>query len=140
MVPLHQKSIAGGRRKGIFFWIGLIVILLLFCTYYIFFLYGISMEMPIRGRHVIKFLFIVLVYITGAVCLRKFVPAWMNNLWHGVYLLILLLLILLGVYDWTIARTPVSVREIADTLQEFLVSPILYVAMRIISERVYRTT
>jgi hypothetical protein len=139
MVPLYQKNIAGGRRKGVFFWGGLIAILLLFCLYYVFFLYGVSMEMPIRGRHVIKFLFIVLVYASGAICLRKFAPSWMIRVWHGVYLLILLLLILLGVYDWTIARAPVPVREIADTLQEFLVSPILYVAMRIISERVYRT-
>jgi hypothetical protein len=58
------------------------------------------------------------------------------RIWHGCYLLILILLLGLGAYDWTIARTPLSVREIADSLQEFLVSPVLYVALGIFNRRV----
>jgi hypothetical protein len=60
----------------------------------------------------------------------------MMRVWHGFYILILCLLLCLGVYDWTIARAPLSVREIADSLQEFLVSPVLYVALGIFNRRV----
>jgi hypothetical protein len=50
-------------------------------------------------------------------------------------LLVLVGLLLLGFYDWGIARAPLSIRIVADDLQEFLVSPILYVAMGIIGRR-----
>ncbi|HZE84851.1 MAG TPA: hypothetical protein VE035_11120 [Puia sp.] len=123
------------RAKKLFFWSGLFVIALLYCLYYIFFLYRIALDMPIRGRHVIKFCFIALVYASGAVCLRGYADKWMLRAWHLIYFLILGLLVLLGIYDWTIARTPLPVREIADTLLEFLISPILYVAMGIFSRR-----
>jgi len=120
------------RRKQ-WFWTGLILISILYCLYYVLFLYRMALDMPIRGRHVVKFLFILLVYGAGVFCLRKWGMPWMLRVWHLCYLLIALFLLLLGGYDWTIARTPASVRSIADSLQVFLVSPILYVAMRIVA-------
>jgi len=120
------------RRKQ-WFWTGLILISILYCLYYVLFLYHMALDMPIRGRHVVKFLFILLVYGAGVFCLRKWGMPWMLRVWHFCYLLIVFFLLLLGGYDWTIARTPASVRSIADSLQVFLVSPILYVAMRIVA-------
>ena len=124
------------RRKKLFFWIGLVLIVVFYSLYFLFFLYRIAQDMPIRGRHIVKLLFIVLTYMTGVVCLKKYAEPWMMRIWHGFYLLILCLLLCLGAYDWTIARTPLSVREIADSLQEFLVSPVLYVALGIFNRRV----
>ncbi|HVU58048.1 MAG TPA: hypothetical protein VHD83_23465 [Puia sp.] len=121
------------RRRKQWFWTGLILISVLYCLYYVLFLYRMALDMPIRGRHVVKFLFILLVYGVGVSCLRKWGAPWMLRVWHYCYLLIVLLLLLLGGYDWTIARTPASVRSIADSLQAFLISPILYVAMRILA-------
>lgn len=89
--------------------------------------------MPIRERHVVKFLFILMVYGAGFISLRKWGMPWMLRVWHLCYMLIVLLLLLLGGYDWIIARAPESIRSIADSLQGFLVSPILYVAMRIVA-------
>ena len=120
------------RRKQ-WFWIGLILISVLYCTYYVLFLYRVALNMPIRGRHVVKFLFILLVYGIGAFSLHRWGMPWMLRVWHICYLLIVLLLLLVGGYDWTIARTPESIRSIADSLQGFLISPILYVAMRIVA-------
>ena len=120
------------RRKQ-WFWTGLILISILYCLYYVLFLYRMALDMPIRGRHVVKFLFILLVYGAGVFCLRKWGMPWMLRIWHLCYLLIAVFLLLLGGYDWTIARTPASVRSIADSLQGFLISPILYVAMRIVA-------
>jgi hypothetical protein len=123
------------RNRKLFFWIGLSAIVLLYALYYVFFLYGIALSMPLRGRHVVKFLFIAAVYLAGAFCVRRFAAPWMLRIWHGVYLLILVLLVLFGVYDWLIARTALELRGIADSLAEFLVSPILYVAMGIMGRR-----
>jgi len=121
-----------GRTKR-WFWTGLILICVLYSLYYVLFLYRIALVMPIHGRHVVKFLFILMVYGAGFVCLRKWGMPWMLRVWHMVYLLIAVFLLLLGGYDWIIARTPASVRSIADSLQGFLISPILYVAMRIVA-------
>ena len=64
-------------RKKQWFWMGLILISVLYTLYYVLFLYRISLDMPIRGRHVVKFLFIVLVYGAGVSCLRKWGMPWM---------------------------------------------------------------
>ncbi len=118
------------HKKKLIFWIGLLVIAALYGFYYLFFLYGISLDMPLRGRHILKFLFILGVYGVGFLCLRGFAEPWMLRTWHAAYLLILLVLLGLGGYDWMIARTPLALREIAGSLQDFLVSPLLYVGLR----------
>jgi hypothetical protein len=120
-------------RKKQWFWTGLILICVLYCLYNVFFLYGLELDMTIHGRHVVKFLIILLVYGTGFSCLRRWGRPWMLRAWHLCYLIIVFLLLLLGGYDWTIARTPASVRSVADSLHAFLISPILYVAMRIMA-------
>jgi hypothetical protein len=120
------------RKQTLIFWSGLLIIAGLYGLYYVFFLYGIALDMSLRGRHVLKFLFAISVYATGAFCLRGFAVPWMRWIWHGTYLVILVLLVGLGLYDWLVARTSLGVRELADNLQEFLVSPLLYVAMRIV--------
>lgn len=131
MVALYKK-----RRKAFYFWGGLVLIAFLYSAYYIFFLYGASLTMPLRARHVVKFLFILGVYGAGLLGLKRYAAGWVVRSWHFCYLFGLFLLLLLGVYDWTIARTPLSIREVADDVQEFLVSPILYVAMALLSRLV----
>lgn len=123
------------RRKTFYFWSGLILIALLYSAYYLFFLYGLSLTMPLRARHVMKFLFILAVYGVGLLGLRRSAAGWVVRSWHFCYVLGLLLLLLLGAYDWMIARTPLSLREVADDVQEFLVSPVLYVALGLLSRR-----
>jgi hypothetical protein len=123
------------RRNKLIFWIGLAAIALLYGLYYVFFLYGIAQGMSLHGRHVIKFLFVAVVYVVGALCLKGFAAAWMLRIWRITYLVILLLLVVFGLFDWLVARTALELREIADNLLEFLVSPILYVAMRILGRR-----
>ena len=126
MSPLSSQ-----RRKSLFFWSGLIVLVVLFSLYYVFFLYGVSLNMPLQRRHILKFLFTVAAYGVGAVGLRGFGMPWMERVWHATYLTILVLLVGLGAFDWLVARTPLQVRAVADSLQEFLVSPLLYVGMRL---------
>jgi hypothetical protein len=57
----------------------------------------------------------------------------MMQVWHLVYAVALLLLVGLGVYDWEVARAPLAMRGIADDLQEFLISPLLYVGIAILN-------
>ncbi|MHA4808153.1 hypothetical protein ACX0G9_08595 [Flavitalea flava] len=123
---------SGLPKKRWYFIAGLLAITLLYIVYYLYFIYGLSREIPLRLRHIVKFLFILTAYGIGNFTLKRYTVGWMMRIWHGVYLVSLLLLVLFGAYDWGIARTPFSLRIIADDLQEFLISPILYVAMGIL--------
>jgi hypothetical protein len=123
----------GHPKKQPFFWFGLAAITLLYCLYYLYFLNNVSHDMPLRTRHIIKFLSILIAYGIGTYTLRKYTTGWIMQIWHAAYAIILCLLLLLGIYDWGIARVPVQIRGIADNLQEFLISPVLYVVIGIIN-------
>jgi hypothetical protein len=124
------------KRKTYFFIIGLLALTILYCLYFLYFIYGVSQVLPLRARHIVKFLFILLAYGAGGFSLKKYAAIpWTMQIWHGVYLITLLLLLLLGGYDWEIARVPFPVRVLADDLQEFLVSPVLYVVIGIMSRK-----
>ena len=62
------------------FWTGLILICVLYCLYYVLFLYRMALAMPIHGRHVIKLLFILMVYSAGFAFLPKWGMPWMSAL------------------------------------------------------------
>jgi hypothetical protein len=116
------------RRKGRFA-IGLAVIVFFYCFYNIVFVYDVFAEMPLRARHFTKLFFVVLVYGAGFFALRRDFYGWMMRFWHLLYFVTILLLILLGFFDWFAFRLSVTVRSIADNLQELLVSPLPFICM-----------
>jgi len=117
------------------FWIGLAGIVLVYCLYYLYFIYDLSRQVSLHAMHVLKFIFVLAAYGVGVLGLRRNVPSGMMQLWHLVYAACLLLLVLLGMYDWFFTRAPLAVRGIADNIQELLVSPVLFVVISIISYR-----
>jgi hypothetical protein len=116
------------HRKGRFA-IGLAVIFFLFFFYNIEFLYNAFAEMPLRARHITKLFFVLMVYGAGFFALRRDVFGWMMRCWHLLYFVTLFLLLVMGFFDWFAFRLPVSVRSVADDLQELLVSPLPYICM-----------
>jgi len=117
------------------FWIGLAAIILVYCLYYLYFIYNLSREVPLRVMHILKFIFVLAAYGVGVLGLRRNVSPGLMHLWHLVYAVCLLLLVLVGGYDWLFTRAPLAVRGIADNILELLVSPVLYVAISIVSYR-----
>jgi len=86
-----------------------------------------------RASHFMKLVFFLLAYGMGYLGLRKRAEGWMMQVWHIVYIVAVLLLVGLGVYDWEVARTPLVFRVIADNLLEFLISPLLYVGIGLLA-------
>jgi len=80
-------------------------------------------------------MFILAAYGIGAFGLRKNMEAGLVRLWDLVYAASVSLLVMLGTFEFLFGRTPPVVREIADNIQEVLISPILYVAFSLISYR-----
>jgi hypothetical protein len=116
-------------KKRVYFWSGLFLMLVFYCLYYLYFLARLSPEISLRARHIGKCIFIIIAYLTGFYSLRKQVPGWAIFIWHAAYGFILLVLVVMGVFDWGVARTSESLRVVAYDLQEFLVSPILYIVL-----------
>lgn len=117
-------------------WIGgLVVILVIYTLYYLLFADTDVTWIPRKIRHVIKFVTTVAVYLVGTYHLGVLKDKWMSNLWHFIHISLLAIITLVGVYDWTFGMVSPQVKDMTVTMQEFLISPVLYVGMGIINDR-----
>jgi hypothetical protein len=117
-------------------WIGgLIIILIIYSLFYIFFVDGDVEWIPRKVRHVIKFVTTVSVYLAGTWHLGKLNDRWMSTVWHFIHIGLLGIITLVGLYDWFIGMVSESVKDMTWTMQEFLISPVLYVGMGILNKR-----
>lgn len=115
------------------FIIGLILIVLIYSAYYLYFVDNISMHISRRTKHVGSFLTTIIIYFVGTLHLGKLSDSWMTSVWHLVHVSGLCILTLLGLYDWIINELSLSLRSFAQSIQETLISPVLYVGMGLIN-------
>src|SRR5258708_8215335 len=99
-------------KSKTFFWIGLSIIAVLYCLYYLFFMYGVFIGMPLRARHIIKFLFILMAYAAGAYFLKKYALASIFHTWHVLFLTTLCRPLLLWIYHLVFAPPPFPITRI----------------------------
>ncbi|MHA8081431.1 hypothetical protein VR610_09760 [Aquirufa regiilacus] len=118
--------------------VGLILICLIYTLFYIYVQENkaIKIFVPRKIRHIIKFGTTFSVYLIGTYFLAKLKEKWMQQLWHFIHLGLLGILIIFGLYDWIVNPIPKSVREISMVFQEFLISPVLYVAMSLLNAKI----
>ena len=118
------------------FFIGLILIIIVYSCYHIFIAEQKNTTLiPRKLRHVITLLVTLLVYFIGTQHLGKLKIKWMVSLWHLIHISGLLILIVLGVFDWLFLNGEINrkLSSFASTIQELLISPILYVGMGLIN-------
>lgn len=119
------------------FFIGLLAIACLYSVYTLYLSDLRYVEGTTRGiRHVIRFSTILVAYGIGIFSFAREGPAWLVQIWHLLYIGMLLLLILLGLYDAAVKELSLPLRELVITLHEFLISPIPYVIAGIIRRAV----
>ncbi|MEI7628677.1 MAG: hypothetical protein WCJ80_10570 [Bacteroidota bacterium] len=115
---------------------GLIIIMLIYSMFYILFAdQPATLLIPRKWRHVIKFITTFTVYLVGTYHLGKHKITWMLYLWHFVHITLLSTITSIGIYDWVFGMVRYQVKEIAASMQEFLISPMLYIAMGILNQR-----
>jgi hypothetical protein len=122
-------------KRKFLYWTGLVGIIALFCVYYLYFIYDLSRRLELDTMHIVKFMFILAAYFIGVFGLRRNMEPGLVRLWDLVYAVSVTLLVLLASFEYLFGRTPPVVREIADNIQEVLISPILYVAFSLFSYR-----
>ena len=119
---------------------GLIFIIIFYSTYYIGFEENEIMQTFNRYvQYLIKFLFTVIIYLIGSLHLGKLKDEWMSYLWHFIHISGLCIITSIGLYDWLISDIPLGVLLFAGSIQEFLISPLLYVAMGLLNRNLNKS-
>lgn len=116
------------------YWIGFIVIVVIYSLYNLYLVdVGYYQDIPRKMRHVGKFAAILTIYATGTFTLRKYTAEWMMFIWHIVHIVIIVLLLLAGIYDWMFGGLSIQMHNLANTLFEFLISPLIYIGVGILN-------
>ncbi|MGN6178746.1 MAG: hypothetical protein ACTHNW_06175 [Mucilaginibacter sp.] len=116
------------------YWIGFIVIVVIYSLYNLYLVdVGYYQDIPRKVRHMGKFAAILTIYATGTFALRRYTAEWMMFIWHLVHIVIIGLLLLIGIYDWTFGEISAQMRNVANTLFEFLISPLIYIGVGILN-------
>jgi hypothetical protein len=124
-------------KRKLRFFIGLLAIAGLYSVYVLYLSDLRYVQETSRGiRHAIRFSTILVAYGIGVFAFAKESPGWLVQIWHLLYIGMLLLLILLGFYDAAVKELSLPLRELVITLHEFLISPIPYVIAGIIRRAV----
>ena len=115
---------------------GLIFIVLIYSWYYIFFINetGEWLLLPKLTFHLIRFGVTIVVYFIGTFHLGKLKDSWMSSIWHLVHISGLCIITSMGLFDWFIMELSRDLKNFAHTIQEILISPVLYVAMGLLNK------
>jgi len=118
-------------------WIGgLLCVILLYSLFYVLFAdRAYTLTIPRKIRHVIKFGTTVAVYLVGTYHLGQLKDKWMSTLWHFIHISLLFTITAIGAYDWIFGMVNLKTKEMAASMQEFLISPVLYFAMGLVNQR-----
>ncbi|ALJ06036.1 hypothetical protein APS56_13240 [Pseudalgibacter alginicilyticus] len=123
------------------FIVGAILIIVIYSCYYIFFEENTQANLlPRKTQHVIKFLTTIVVYLIGTKHLGKLKDLWMSSIWHLIHISGLCIITLIGLYDWFIMETSLNVKVFVSSIQETLISPVLYLAMGLLNKSLKKST
>jgi hypothetical protein len=123
----------------LYFFLGLLGAALLYSAYNLYILDPyVYVRMSRSTRHVYKFGAVILSWLIGFIVYRKTAAGWLLLIWHLLFGLGIVVLVLLAGYDATIHELPPSLRQPVSTFHEFLISPIPYVFVGIISRGMAR--
>ncbi len=122
------------RGRWIF---GLCAIFSIYTIYYLLFQDSpVAEHINRKMRHVIKFDATFMVYLLGTFYLGKLKDEWMDLLWHTIHISGLVVIVSIGLFDWVFGMVSMPTKLFAASIQEFLISPVLYVGMGIINKKV----
>jgi len=112
---------------------GLLVILVLYSAYQL--RLGDNLQaasVPRKWRHFFRFAVVIAVYGAGTWGLGKLPQKWLLGIWHLIHTILIGTLLLIGLWDWGIAPVSYAVRRLGNSIHEFLISPLLYLATALV--------
>jgi hypothetical protein len=124
------------NRNQLYFILGFLAITLIYSLYNIF-LVDINYyeAIPKKIRHINRVAAILIIYGIGTYALYKFTVEWMMQIWHLIHVAGIAILLIIGLYDWSSGGISYQLRNMANSINEFLISPALFTAMGILKIR-----
>ena len=120
---------------------GLVLIVIIYSVYYIYFVENQAMlSLSKIILHLIRFSTTIIIYLIGTVHLGKLKDNWMSTLWHFIHISGLCIITSLGLFSWFIFDIGLDLKSFAYTIQELLISPVLYVAMGLLNRSLNKNT
>jgi hypothetical protein len=114
---------------------GFIFIAIIYTCFYIFFAENVdAVTLPKKLKLIIVFLSTITVYFVGTMHLGKLKDPWMSSIWHFVHISGLCIIGLIGSYYWFFETISWNLKEFAKSIQEILISPVLYLAMGLLNK------
>ena len=128
------------KSDSIKFISGLIFIIIIYSWYYLYFMNDVGSWKSYSNLafHLIRFTTTIAVYFVGTFHLGKLKDSWMSSLWHLVHISGLIIITSMGLFDYFILEISRNLKEFAHTVQEILISPVLYVAMGLLNKSLKR--
>lgn len=119
---------------------GLLLIIIIYSWNYLYFFNdeGSWKSYSKIAFHLIRFGITILVYFIGTFHLGKLKDSWMSSIWHLVHVSGLFIITSLGLFDWFIFELSRNIKGIAHSIQEILISPVLYFAMGLLNQSLKR--
>lgn len=114
-----------------YYWTGLMLLLMAYTALqFVYYLPASSLPKMINrsGLSPLWFL-LVIVYVAGSLILRQTGVAWLNAIWHLVHISLITFALAVLVYGRLAGSVPIGVSAAVRPIMEFLISPILYLAM-----------
>jgi hypothetical protein len=125
------------RKNKRYYWLGLISISILFIAYYSLVskvpFYRTTVPRP--AKHAFNILVVLLVYALGQMGLKRFKVDWINFIWKGLHVAIIIGLIFVASYDWITGWSHLKNRHLIFLLKEVNLSLIAYVCFGILIPR-----
>ena len=114
---------------------GLIFIVIIYSWNYLYFIeYKNQLLLPKITMHFLSFTITIVVYFIGTFHLGQLKDTWMSSLWHLVHISGLIIMISLGLVNLFIIELNVNLKHLVYSIQETLISPVLYVAMGLLNK------
>lgn len=125
--PLHRKWLFIG---------GLLAIGVVYVSYKLVFLESTFYYEGSRSlRYALKFGSIAVIYTVGFFVFNREAPSWLLSIWHLLYAVGLLFLLLIAAWEGYSHEAGALFRGWAITLHEALISPVPFVVMHILNLR-----
>lgn len=122
------------NNKRAYFLLGFLLISVVYALYNIYLVeVNNYADIPKKIRGVYRLLSIVTVYVIGFYFLKKYNSSWIRVFWNALYITIVSLLILIGIYDWSSGHTLSPAKDISSTFYTLLISPLLYTTLLIVN-------
>ena len=124
------------NKRQLYFILGFASITIVYSLYNIFLVdTGYYEAIPRKIRHINRGAAIFIVYGIGTFALYKYTVEWMMQIWHVLHMAGIAILLIIGVFDWSLGGTSFQWRNIANSVNEFLISPALFAGMGILKSR-----